>query len=214
MKINFVYAVEVSGACNLSKHCTWCAMNRSHRPRGFMSDETVERALHWVSKLNKKPDALALHGFGEPLLHPKFDEIAAKFAELMPITMSTNCTYLDEEWADRLAKVKWAWISLSPWQPENVARAKKLLEERGIYLGYPPGVTHDFAGQATGATGAPSGFCEFLRNGACVIRWNGDIATCCISDRAEDKIGHVTQEPEDVTMRAYSICDTCHLRDG
>lgn len=212
MKINFVYAVEVSGACNLTKHCTWCAMHKPHRPRGFMSDEIVERSLHWVKKLHKKPDALALHVFGEPLLHPKFDEIALKFSQVMPVTMSTNCSFLDEEWADRLAKVRWAWISLSPWDLPARERAHKLLDERRINHAYAPGVTHNFAGQADGPTKKEIVMCEFLTNGACVIRWDGSVASCCVSDRAEDTIGHVSQEPEDIQMRSYSICDTCHLR--
>ena len=105
--VKSLYAVEVAGACNLDHFCSWCPMisRPRSRKRGLMrKEETVVRSLHWVEKL-EKIDALALHVFGEPLLHPKFDEIAARFAALTPITMSTNGLLLDDNMADRLAKV-------------------------------------------------------------------------------------------------------------
>lgn len=211
--INSIYAIEISGACNLEATCSWCPMhNRPRsRKRGLMSEETIERALHWVSKLRQNYEVLHLHDFGEPLLHPKFDEIALRFAKLQPISMSTNGVLLDEKWADRLAKVPWAWISISPWDKEAMFRASKLLTERGVRVMYPPGITHDWAGQAAPiAEKISAEGCPYLNKQMAVIRWDGSLATCCISDREEDTIGHVTQEPEEVSVRGYSICETCH----
>lgn len=207
--IKTVYAIEVSGVCNLTKKCVWCPMHTVKRNRGMMSAEVVKRTLHWVEKLDKMPD-LALHNFGEPLLHPEFDVIALEFSKLTKVNFSTNATYLDEKWADRLAKVPFEWISLSPWDMPSVYRAEKLLVARGVQVKLPPGITHNFAGQAKGPNNAIYNKCPFIVNGRAVVRWNGDVADCCISDRDEDKIGTVFQEPEDVKMRWYSICDTCH----
>lgn len=207
-----VYAVEISGACNLEAHCTWCPMNQRprYRPRGLMSPAIIARSLYWVDQLGKV-DALALHLFGEPLLHPQFHLVAYQFARLLPVTMSTNAVLLDEAWADKLAIVPWAWISLSPWKPEAVERAGRLLTERGIKWVSPPGVTHDFAGQAkTGPKEQLFPSCPFLEERKVVIRWDGTIAACCVSDRAEDALGHVKQEPAEVLVRGYSICATCH----
>lgn len=211
-----VYAVEISGVCNLESTCTWCPMNQRPRmrKRGLMTPDTAARALQWVERLGKV-DALALHLFGEPLLHPQFDIIAMAFAKLSPVTMSTNAVLLDERWADKLARIPWAWISLSPWKREAVERAKTLLTERGIRWAEPPGVTHDFAGQATtGPKEQLFASCPFLEERKVSIRWDGSIASCCITDRAEDVIGHISQEPEEIHVRGYSICESCHHGRG
>lgn len=185
-----------------------------YRKRGLMTEEILERALYWVLKIGCKAP-LALHNFGEPLLHPKFDDYAIRFANKgIPITMSTNGTFLNEEWADRLAKVPWEWISVSPWDNNAKERASGLLINRGIKLMYPPGATHNWAGTSKGENTLSFKGCEFLDNQYCVIRWNGDVATCCISDRDVDKCGHVSQEPEDVFIREYDICSKCHMKRG
>lgn len=207
-----VFAVEISGACNLESFCSWCPMhNRPRsRKRGLMDDATVKRSLYWVNKLPRK-EFLHLHNFGEPLLHPKFDEIALEFSKLNHVTFSTNAVFLDEKWADRLAKIPWAWISVSPWKPEAVDPAIKLLTERNIPIARPPGITHNWAGQSViGPTGKIFNNCPFLIEAKPVIRWNGDLVSCCISDREEDAIGHINREPEEIKIRGYDICAGCH----
>lgn len=212
--IERIYAVEVSGVCNLEQTCTWCPMHKRPRgrKRGLMGDETATRALALVQRL-RKVDALALHVFGEPLLHPKFDRIALEFSYLTPITMSTNGVLLDEKWADKLARVPWAWISVSPWDEKAAERATKLLRDRGIATEHPPGATHDWAGQATGPSDLRSvNGCPFLTGGKAVIRWDGTIASCCVTDRDEDKLGSIFDDKLPA-MRGYSLCDTCHHRE-
>ena len=174
-----------------------------------MSDDTFKKALHWVQKTQKK-EFLALHNFGEPLIHPKFEEMAHEFSKCNHITMSTNGMLVDEARADKLVKVRWAWISISPWKPEDAARAKKLLNERGIATTEPPGVTHNWAGQSDGPKKVLFKGCHFLDEGKAVIRWNGDVTTCCITDKPEDVIGNIDSEPEDVTIKGYSLCTSCH----
>lgn len=216
MPVSKVYAVEVSGACNLERTCTWCPMNKRprYRSRGIMSDTTVDRAIHWVRKVGVN-DVLALHVFGEPLLHPRFVEIARRFAQHCPITMSTNGVLLTPKVAQELATLPWAWISVSPWDPVAQQNALGYLANVGIRTMEPPGATHNWAGQS--ADGAPirsEERCPFLRWNWAVIRWDGTVASCCISDREEDEIGNVNQEPEDVHLRGYDICKTCHLVGG
>ncbi len=216
LPIKSIYAVEVSGACNLEAVCAWCPMhNRPRsRKRGLMSDETVKRALYFVEQLNVKnriPNTLMLHNFGEPLLHPKFDSIALQFSKLAPISMSTNALLLDEAWADRLARVNWDHISLSPWDDKARGRAATLLIERKIKLTYPQGVSHNWAGQAVeGPAVKLFKGCHYLNEQKCVIRWDGTITTCCITDREQDTIGDISMSPETIKVRDYSICQTCH----
>jgi MoaA/NifB/PqqE/SkfB family radical SAM enzyme len=213
--IKSIYAVEVSGACNLERTCTWCPMNKRprYRSRGIMSQETVERSIHWLEKVGAN-DVLALHVFGEPLLHPKFIEIAAQFVQHCPITMSTNGILLDHEMAKRLATLPWAWISVSPWDPVAMENAVGHLANVGIATMLPKGVTHDWAGTATGPKSTTGKKCSFLEWGKAVIRWDGSVASCCISDREEDALGHVNQEPEEVMLHGYSLCATCHQGGG
>ena len=210
MNIRSIYAVEIAGACNLEATCKWCPMhNRPRsRKRGLMTDATVARALHWVEKLHKV-EALSLHVFGEPLLHPKFDAIAAEFAKRTFVTVSTNAVLLTEAWADRLAKIPWAWISVSPWDEAAQKRGVELLNARGIRTCKPPGVTHTWAGQINGPDVKIFKTCEFLDQGRAVIRWDGTIASCCITDREEDSLGDIFGETLPA-MRGYSLCATCH----
>lgn len=209
--VNKVHSIEVSGVCNLDNYCVWCPMyNRPRsRPRGLMDDNTVARALHWVEKLGT-PDSLALHLFGEPLLHKRFFDIAERFRQLVPVNFSTNAMLIDEKKADEIAKYKWDWISVSPWNPERKRRAIALLNERNIRTVEPKGITHDWAGQSDGRKIPLFASCPFLSQGKVSIRWNGDVTTCCITDRVEDVCGTVFQEPEEVKLRSYSICKTCH----
>lgn len=179
------------------------------RKRGLMGDETVKESLRWVERLGKV-DALALHNFGEPLLHPKFDRIAWEFSRVTDVTVSTNGVLLDEKWADRLARIPWAWVSISPWDAKAAARAKKLLSDRNVRTEDPPGVTHNFAGQAkSGPRAEIFEGCDFLRRGKAVIRWDGTLASCCVSDRAQDSLGSIF-DAVPPRMRGYSLCDTCH----
>jgi len=211
--------VEISGACNLERTCTWCPMNQRprFRPRGLMDATTIERSLHWVAKLGVAPDdVLALHVFGEPLLHPKFHVIAARFAKWAPVTVSTNGVLLTEEWAERLAKVGFKWISVSPWDPKAQELAIERLHAVGVSTMSPPGATHNWAGQSKDGDKdlALVGGCPFLAESKAVIRWDGHLVSCCITDRYEDSIGHVKDEPGSVAMRGYSLCATCHLNTG
>lgn len=211
--IRKIYAVEISGACNLERTCTWCPMNNRprSRARGIMNDETVVNALRWVRQLGAV-DVLALHVFGEPLLHPHFDEIAARFAKFVPVTVSTNGVLLTMEWARRLAAVGFQWVSVSPWDKSAQQRAIENLTAVGIKTAEPPGATHNWAGQSgNDERVVATEPCPFLANGRGVIRWDGSIATCCISDRAEDAVGNVnTDQPESVSLRPYDICVSCH----
>lgn len=211
--IDYVFAIEIAGACDLTKECTWCPMNTSTRKRGFMTWETLKRAIHWLDKTDTKNkiDAVALHNFGEPLLHKDFIEMALALSNHAPITMSTNSTQMNEKMADKLAQVPWKWISLSPWKMDKVKEAYQLLTARGIETMFPPGPTHDWAGQANGPIQVGQHKCEFLRDNKVVIRWDGSVAPCCITDREEDSIGSVSQEPEEVSTKPIDLCKTCRF---
>jgi len=78
--------IEITNVCNLN--CDFCP--KTKRKLGFMSLDLFERAL-----LESKPlaEEITLHLMGEPLLHPKINEII-KLAEQndIRINLTTNAT--------------------------------------------------------------------------------------------------------------------------
>ena len=73
----YVYAIEVSGGCNL--RCPTCPVGNSPaspRPRGFMPVPLFRRILDKITTeaVTRTPD-IFLFNWGEPLLHPAIAEI-------------------------------------------------------------------------------------------------------------------------------------------
>ena len=83
-------ALDAAVACNIK--CVMCSLE-DWAPKGFMSMEVID-AL--ASVLPKVP-AISLSCSGEPLLHPKFEEIFIKVRRLAPksfLEFNTNATLL------------------------------------------------------------------------------------------------------------------------
>ena len=77
--------IEITNVCNLK--CTFCPDTK--RKKEFMEVESFKKI---ISKIKKYTNLITLHIKGEPLLHPKFDEIV-KNSEI-PINVTTNETLL------------------------------------------------------------------------------------------------------------------------
>jgi pyruvate-formate lyase-activating enzyme len=85
--------LELSSRCNL--RCTFCptADGRMGRPKGNMDDALFRRALDGAGTL----EFVLLFQWGEPLLHPRFGELAAEAARRGVRTLvTTNGTLLDD----------------------------------------------------------------------------------------------------------------------
>ena len=85
--------LELTNRCNLK--CTFCptADGRMARPRGHMDDALFTAALDGAGRL----EFLLLFQWGEPLLHPRFAELAAEASRRGIRTLvTTNGTLLDE----------------------------------------------------------------------------------------------------------------------
>jgi MoaA/NifB/PqqE/SkfB family radical SAM enzyme len=83
--------LELTNRCNL--RCTFCptADGRMRRPRGFMDPALFRRALDGAGRL----EFALLFQWGEPLLHPRFAELAAEAARRGARTLvTTNGTLL------------------------------------------------------------------------------------------------------------------------
>lgn len=82
--------LEITNVCNLS--CSFCAGTR--RPGGYLSPEEF-RTL--AGRIRPHTQYLYLHLMGEPLLHPKLEEILSIAAELdFRVMLTTNGTLLPE----------------------------------------------------------------------------------------------------------------------
>lgn len=85
--------LELTNRCNLK--CTFCptADGRMARPKGHMDEALFRRALDGSGRL----EFVLLFQWGEPLLHPKFSELATEAARRGARTLvTTNGTLLDE----------------------------------------------------------------------------------------------------------------------
>jgi pyruvate-formate lyase-activating enzyme len=85
--------LELTNRCNLK--CTFCptADGRMERPRGHMEDALFRRALDGAGRL----EFALLFQWGEPLLHPRFAELAAEASRRGVRTLvTTNGTLLDD----------------------------------------------------------------------------------------------------------------------
>jgi sulfatase maturation enzyme AslB (radical SAM superfamily) len=215
MKIQGLYAIEISGQCNLS--CSYCPYSQQRRERGLMDMATLRQTMSWLDEGMMHNLPIHLHLFGEPLMHPEFVTMARWIESHypdVPLSFSTNATLLTSPWANKLAMVDWAWITLSPHDPRAVAKALVSLQSRGIKVKQQEGPDHNWAGQVD----HPADWkmpCEFGGLGKVVVRWNGDVVLCCISDGPEGVIGTVWDEDlMDQEHRAFELCQHCHLDYG
>src|SRR5262249_41598364 len=68
--------VELTNHCNLK--CAYCTSPLALRPRGFMSDDTLEILIAQIREYDI-PRVRVL-GDGEPTLHPRFDTMIGRLA--------------------------------------------------------------------------------------------------------------------------------------
>lgn len=207
-----LYAIEVSGVCNMA--CDYCPYSKQQRARGLMTWKTVDR----IVELLRSGDVTAhvplfLHLFGEPLLHPDFFDMAAKIKSSWPaISFSTNCLALDYVAAEKISRLGVSWVTVSQHAPMAAAFATTLLKSRGVRVAEQAGPDHSWAGQVERANDW-SGPCEFERDNMVVVRWNGDVATCCITDSAAGLVGSVySKKILFGQLKPFSLCSTCHLK--
>jgi MoaA/NifB/PqqE/SkfB family radical SAM enzyme len=84
--------VEVSGLCNAA--CSYCALScyKAGWQGGLMEEETFER----LAREFRHANLVFLQGWGEPLLHPRFWEMACRVkSEGAQVGFTTNGTCLD-----------------------------------------------------------------------------------------------------------------------
>lgn len=210
--IEKIYAIEISGICNLS--CSYCPYHKGGRKRGLMTWDTLNRTLEWFQFGILQPDSVVhLHLFGEPMMHPSFESIVEKVRSIVPrVSFSINGTNLNYKRAKRLAEIDIAWITVSPHDGTMATSAYYLLRAAGNNVLMHGGPDHSWGGQIDHPV-KWQGICEFELEQKAVVRWNGDVAVCCITDNHQGVIGTVWDEdlPEK-DIAEIPLCQTCHLK--
>lgn len=121
------FVIETTSRCNLS--CRMCPRRDMRRPAQDMSPELFRKLIDQIAPhdVNGHVRFLALHWFGEPLLHPQLLEFIDYAGERMPrllqyglehnamrgLALSTNATLLDDATARGLLASPLTWLGVS-----------------------------------------------------------------------------------------------------
>src|SRR5512135_340975 len=90
--------IEPTSRCNLS--CHMCIRNSWDEPQGHMQEDTFQRLLDSLRRLEHKP-VVVFGGFGEPLFHPRIMEMVAAVRDVAQrVEIITNGLLLTERMMD------------------------------------------------------------------------------------------------------------------
>ena len=113
--------LELTNYCNAN--CWFCSHSKMTRPKGFLSLDTVKKAIEVMKRY--KQTSISLHLLGEPLLHPKLIEIIELFKENdIKVFFATNGKLLTNELTDKLININNMYginISMDYFNPEKEA---------------------------------------------------------------------------------------------
>lgn len=140
-------SLELTPLCNLNCEMCYVRLSREEMERQGRL-RTVEEWLDMGRQMQKAGVLFLLLTGGEPLLYPDFKKLYLGLREMgMILTVNTNGTMIDEEWADFFAQYKPRRINITLYGPdaetyaalcrsadgyERTVRAVKLLTERGV----------------------------------------------------------------------------------
>ena len=121
------FILETTSRCNLA--CRMCPRCDMRRPAQDMDPTLFCSLIDQIAPHDAEAHVrfIALHWFGEPLLHPQFIEMAHYAGERLPnllrygaegnavrgLTVSTNATLLDEPAARALLASPLTWLAVS-----------------------------------------------------------------------------------------------------
>ena len=104
------YIVETTAKCNL--YCPMCPRETHKQPKEDMSGRRVRDA--WCAKAGKSAEHMMLIGLGEPFMDPQiFERIEFCHRHSISTLLSTNGTFLDERFAERVLDSPLEQITLS-----------------------------------------------------------------------------------------------------
>lgn len=214
--MKYVYAIEVSGLCNLK--CQYCPHPNSKRKKGFMEKKTFIKSMSIVKKLRQ--DFICLHNFGEPLMHPnlaEFIKIAKK--SVKNVVLSTNGILLTREKAISLKNAGLTELYISAHDFKTALKAWYNCRGLNLVKEFRCVFFHDWANTSSKKNIFSEIFkkfpkprqCCFVKNDWAVILWDGRINSCCIDMDGKGVIGSIFEKnPYKNKTKPFSLCKECH----
>jgi len=119
--------IDLYGKCNISPHCVYCLWDSMKELEGGNADVLVDKStLEGYGPFFKSTRSLVNCSFGEPLLHPQFEEILDFCARNNKILeLSTNGQAFNERTVQAVAgKPIYLYISLDAATKETYAKIR------------------------------------------------------------------------------------------
>ena len=214
-----IYQLETTSKCSAT--CSFCPHPTMARQKEHMSLDTFKAIIDAME--NKY---VALHHFGEPLLHPELPEfITYANAQGKQVEFSTNAHGLNMQKGgdDYLRRVLAAEphrmrIAYDYFKPDEFLKKALTFNvstvismhavEKGLLLDYKP--LNNWAGQMPSLGDSEiSGECYFLKYKYYAAMQNGDIVPCCQDYEGKHVIGNIRDRDNLKPQESYDLCKTC-----
>lgn len=123
--------IDISNNCNAK--CPFCTRQLSeYSQSGFMSKEIFYDIMHQIKKV-KSIKTIILAAWGEPMLHPNFDEFVNYIKESnYSLTYPTNMSLAHKHF-DSLLKTDYLMLSIEGWDKESYEKFRKNLTFDVVY---------------------------------------------------------------------------------
>lgn len=106
-----IFLLELTSHCNMC--CDFCPDGIMKRPRGLMDAGLAKKVMRELAG-KRMCERVFFHVMGEPLLHPRFDELARHAHECgLKLSLYTNSSLLTEKHIERLLSVPIDNLTLS-----------------------------------------------------------------------------------------------------
>lgn len=217
-----IYQVELSSYCNM--RCSYCPHPSMERPKGYMTAEVLDRCIEL--HIEKGRRRMVLHHFGEPLLHPAFEDRLQRIASAgLAIQLSSNALLLEKMWPVILkipARIR-IMISVHQWVAKG---EEKYMHDIGTWKDRARGTNVEIMDAYNFKEGHfvfhawgdgqkkewDTSKCPFIEQNFGVILWNGDIASCCVDHEGYTVRGNIMDEgPIRYRTEPWKACATCDV---
>ena len=217
--------MEVTNNCNAK--CIYCPQPKMKRKKGFMSMETYVKVLE-----KQELEFIELHGFGEPLMHPRiYDFVKMAKEKGFKSQFSTNGKLLNREVMEKLVEAGLVLLLISIRSFFNEVKEKlmavddeysKKMEIVIYYVEFPEKmkplpehwrkthvIPHTWSGHVDLQFIKRYESCFNLANKAVTVLWDGRISNCCHDVEGRYILG--TIDDDNLEPKVNDLCENCEF---